>query len=87
MHKSPRVTLTGYKGVVGSSVADPDPYVFGPPGSGTGSISQRYGSGSGSFCHKENKQEKHISSLITPITKLIRNQQQTVTCIKEHSGT
>ncbi len=29
------------------SVADPDPHVFGPPGSG--STSQRYGSGSGSF--------------------------------------
>jgi hypothetical protein len=31
------------------SVADPDPYdpyVFGPPESGSGSISQRYGSGS-----------------------------------------
>jgi hypothetical protein len=26
------------------SVADPDPRVFGPPGSGSGSISQRYGS-------------------------------------------
>jgi hypothetical protein len=38
-----------------SSVADPDPqnpYVFGPPGSGSGSISQRYGSGSGSFYHR-----------------------------------
>ncbi len=36
-----------------TSVADPDPsdpYVFGPPGSG--SISQRYGSGSGSFYHQ-----------------------------------
>jgi hypothetical protein len=36
-----------------SSVADPDPsdpYVFGPPGSG--SISQRYGSGSRSFYHQ-----------------------------------
>jgi hypothetical protein len=35
-----------------SSVADPDPAdlnVFGPPGSG--STSQRYGSGSGSFYH------------------------------------
>jgi hypothetical protein len=32
-----------------SSVADPDPHVFGPPGSG--SSSQRYGSGSGSFYH------------------------------------
>ncbi len=28
------------------SVADPDPHVFGSPGSGSGSISQRYGSGS-----------------------------------------
>jgi hypothetical protein len=33
------------------SVADPDPRVFGPPGSGSGSISQRYRSGSGSFYH------------------------------------
>jgi hypothetical protein len=36
-----------------SSVADPDPsdpYVFGPPGSG--SARQRYGSGSGSFYHQ-----------------------------------
>jgi hypothetical protein len=35
-----------------SSVADPDlpdPHVFGPPGSG--STSQRYGSGTGSFFH------------------------------------
>jgi hypothetical protein len=31
------------------SVADPDPHVFGPPGSG--STSQRYGSVSGSFYH------------------------------------
>jgi hypothetical protein len=29
-----------------TSVADPDPPVFGPPGSGSGSNSQRYGSGS-----------------------------------------
>jgi hypothetical protein len=29
---------------------DPDTYVFGPPGSG--SVSQRYGSGSGSFYHQ-----------------------------------
>jgi hypothetical protein len=29
-----------------TSVGDPDPHVFGPPGSG--SISQRFGSGSGS---------------------------------------
>jgi hypothetical protein len=40
-----------------SSVADPnpdpsDPCVFGPPGSGSGSSSQRYGSGSGSIYHQ-----------------------------------
>ncbi len=40
-----------------SSVADtdpnpgPDPHVFGPPGSGSGSISQKYRTGSGSFFH------------------------------------
>jgi hypothetical protein len=36
-----------------NSVADPnpDPHVFGPPVSGSGSTSQRYGSGSGSFYH------------------------------------
>ncbi len=43
--------------IVNTSVADPDPdpdpsdsYVFGPPGSGFGSISQMYGSGS--FYHQ-----------------------------------
>jgi hypothetical protein len=42
-----------------TSVADPDPnpdpldpYGFGPPGSGTGSVSQKYGSESGSFYHQ-----------------------------------
>jgi hypothetical protein len=36
-----------------TSVADPnpDPHVFGPLGSGSEPISQRYGSGSGSFYH------------------------------------
>jgi hypothetical protein len=39
------------KQTVISSVPDPpDPHVFGPPGSG--SIWQRYGSGSGSFYHQ-----------------------------------
>jgi hypothetical protein len=33
-----------------SSIADPE--VFGPPGSGYGSISQGYGYGSGSFYHQ-----------------------------------
>ncbi len=45
-------TLRSYQSSLpATSVGDPDPdpkgsYVFGPPGSGTGSISQRYGSGS-----------------------------------------
>ncbi len=55
--KVPR-SITERRNLV-SSVADPDPdpkdpYVFGPPGSESGSISQRYGSesGSGSFYHQ-----------------------------------
>jgi hypothetical protein len=51
-----------------TSVADPnpDPHVFGPPGSG--SISQRYGSGSrsgsgsGSFYHQAKKSKKNLDS-------------------------
>jgi hypothetical protein len=35
-----------------AAVADPDPDVFGPPGSGSGSISERSGSGSVSFYHQ-----------------------------------
>jgi hypothetical protein len=48
----------------GNSVPDPDPHVFGPPGSG--SISQRYGSGSGngsgSFFHQAKKSKKNLDS-------------------------
>ncbi len=39
------INSLGVIGIVGDP--DPDPHVFWPPGSG--SISQRYGSGSGSF--------------------------------------
>jgi hypothetical protein len=49
-------------GILFTSIADPepnpdplDPHVFGPPESGSGSISQRYGSGSGSFYHQAKK--------------------------------
>jgi hypothetical protein len=38
------------------SVADTDPYVFGPPGSGSGSLSKMYGSGS--FYHQAKIVEK-----------------------------
>ncbi len=46
-----------------SSVADPDPLVFGHPKSESGSISQRYGfgSGSGSFYHQA-KSKKNLDS-------------------------
>jgi hypothetical protein len=40
----------------------PDPHVFGPPGSG--STSQRYGSGSGSFCHNAKIVRKTLSLTI-----------------------
>ncbi len=41
---------------------DPDPDVFGPPGSGSGYISTKYGSGSGSF----NNQEKLVWKTLIP---------------------
>jgi hypothetical protein len=46
-----------------ASVADPDPsdpYFFGPPGSGSRSASQRYGSGFGSFYHQEKMVKKTL---------------------------
>jgi hypothetical protein len=49
---------------------DPDPlnpYVFGPPGSGSGSINTRYGSGSGSFC----QQAKTVRKSLIPTVLLI----------------
>jgi hypothetical protein len=39
------------------SVADPDPYVFGPL---SGSVSQKYGSGSGSFHHQAKNSKKNL---------------------------
>ncbi len=42
-------TYVGYYYVIVAG-PDPDPYVFGPPGSG--SVGQRYGSGYGSFYHQ-----------------------------------
>jgi hypothetical protein len=41
---------------------DPDPHVFGPPGSESGSISQRYGSGSGSCSGSGSF--RHLSNLL-----------------------
>jgi hypothetical protein len=48
-----------------SSVAEPDPdppdsHVFGSPGSGFGSISQRYGSGYESFYHEAKIDRKNL---------------------------
>ncbi len=50
--KQTKFRVCGYSSRI--SVADPDPYGFGPPESGSWSISTRYGSGSGagSFYHQ-----------------------------------
>ncbi len=56
-----------------TSVADPDPNpdpdppdpgVFGPPGSGSEYLSQRYGSGSGSFNHEAIVRKALISTVL-----------------------
>jgi hypothetical protein len=46
--------------VVYSDPDPPDPHVFGPPGSG--STSQRYGSGSGSFYHHAKNSKENLDS-------------------------
>jgi hypothetical protein len=57
------------------SVGDPDsntdpepsdPYVFGPPGSGSGAISQRYESGSGSVSGSFYHQAKIVGKTLVP---------------------
>ncbi len=55
--------------IVCNRVADPNPDpdppdVFKPPGSGFGSISQSYGSGSGSFYHKAKLVRKTLISTV-----------------------
>jgi hypothetical protein len=48
--------------IIFDSVSDPDPYVFGPPGSGSGLViylyGSRFGSGSGSFRQQAKNEEK-----------------------------
>jgi hypothetical protein len=44
-----------------TSVAD----IFGPPGSGAGSVSRRYGSGFGPFCRKNSKKKFVSYSFLT----------------------
>ncbi len=50
-----------------TSVADPGPRpdIFGPPGSGAGSVSRRYGSGFGPFCRKDSKKKFVSYSFLT----------------------
>ncbi len=50
----PKASGSGPKKNVQLSVVDPDPDVFGPPGS----VSHNYGSGSGSFHHQAKIAEK-----------------------------
>jgi hypothetical protein len=62
-------------------------------GVGSGFISQRYRSGSAPKCHGSPTLItallwlNNITALLPPITKLIRNQEETVRYIKERSGT
>ncbi len=68
--QDPRTLLSGHitalpkpKSEVENNVVDPDPsdtYVFGPPGSESGSVSQRYRSGSDSFYHEAKKVSKTL---------------------------
>jgi hypothetical protein len=58
-----RKHITGVQGSVAETDPNPDPdpqdpHVFGPPGSGSGSISQRYRSGS--FYHQAKKVRKTL---------------------------
>ncbi len=48
--------------VLKRSVADPDPYVLGPPCSASGSVSHKYGSGSRSFHHQAKIVRKTLMS-------------------------
>jgi len=44
--------------------SDPDPYVFGPPGSASGSVIHKYGSGSGFFHHQAKIERKTLISTV-----------------------
>ncbi len=80
-----------------NSVADPDPsdpYVFGPPGSG--SVNQRYGSGSGFFYHEAKIVSKTLVLFCAVLWNRNRNRRNrnfltsgtgTVTCLKVGTGT
>ena len=47
-----------------TSVGEPNPCVFGPPGSATGSVSHKYGSDSGSFHHQAKIVRKTLISTV-----------------------
>jgi hypothetical protein len=51
-------------GLLKNSVVDPDPYVLWPPGSAFGSVSHKYGSGSGSFHHQAKIVKKPLFLLL-----------------------
>ncbi len=55
--RAKRRVVTNYE-YLEDSVGDPDPYVFGPPGSVSGSVSHNYGSGYGSSSRSFNHQVK-----------------------------
>jgi hypothetical protein len=47
-----------------TSVEDPDPYVFGPPGFVSGCVSHKYGSGSGSSSRSFHHQAKIVRKIL-----------------------
>jgi hypothetical protein len=59
--------MCGYFSGQNTSVADTDPYVFGPPGSRSESVSQIFGSGSESF----GNQAKIVRKTLIPTVLLL----------------
>jgi hypothetical protein len=56
----PRIRIHLKMSWIRNTASVPDPHVFGP--SGSGSNSQRYGSGSGSFYHHAKNSKKNLDS-------------------------
>jgi hypothetical protein len=59
-HLLSHTKLKKIKSVLGA----PYPYVFGPPGSASGSVSHKYGSGSGNFHHQAKVVIKNLISAV-----------------------
>ncbi len=58
---------SGWKHILRSSVADPDPKVLGPPGYASGSVSHKYGSGSFLLQSKTSKKNLEFYCFLTSL--------------------